>query len=95
MFHVYIISNFERTVFYIGVTNNLPRRLFEHKKELVEGFSKRYKLRYLVYLEETKDVNAALEREKQLKRWHRDWKLTLIKQTNPTLEDLDPETSSG
>jgi putative endonuclease len=95
MYYVYIITNSNRTTFYIGVTNNLERRLFEHKNELVEGFSKKYKLTNLVYFEETDDVKAAILREKQLKNWHRDWKLNLIKSVNPTLRNLDPEINSG
>lgn len=93
--------NFSNTTLYIGVTNNLERRIFEHKNELVDGFSKKYKLNKLVYYEQSNDINSAIQREKQLKNWHRDWKLNLIRETNPTFRDLsidwgkDPETSSG
>ena len=73
---------------YIGVTNNLERRVYEHKHELVEGFTKSYHVHKLVYYEETCDVRAALEREKQLKNWHRDWKQNLVKQMNPEWKDL-------
>lgn len=95
MYYVYILSNFKRTTFYIGVTNNLIRRVHEHKNELVDGFSKKYKLKYLVYFEETNDVKSAIAREKQLKNWHRDWKINLIKQVNPKMKDLDAELNSA
>lgn len=62
---------------------------------MVEGFSKKYQLKDLIYFEETSEVISALEREKQLKRWHRDWKLNLIKQSNPTLKDLEAEINSA
>ncbi len=100
-YYVYIITNKNNSTFYIGVTNNLMRRMHEHKNELVEGFSRKYKLKKLVHYEETTDVYSAISREKQLKNWHRDWKLNLIKETNPAFKDLseewlrDPETSSG
>lgn len=96
-YFVYIITNFAKTTFYIGVTNNIERRMFEHKQELVNGFSKKYKLKKLVYLEEYVDIRDALEREKQLKNWHREWKINLIKTINPELKDLseDAETSSA
>jgi len=87
-YYVYIISNYTRSVLYIGVTNNLQRRLYEHKNGLVEGFSKKYFLKYLVYFEEYKSIESAITREKQLKNWHRSWKYNLIKTKNPKLEDL-------
>ncbi|MDO8570648.1 MAG: GIY-YIG nuclease family protein [Candidatus Daviesbacteria bacterium] len=94
-YFVYILTNFHNTTFYIGVTNNLERRIFEHKKELFDGFSKKYKLKKLVYYEEYSEIINAIEREKQLKNWHRVWKINLIKQLNPELKDLDPEINSG
>ena len=94
-YYVYILTNFHNTTFYIGITNNLERRLFEHKSETIPGFTKKYKLKKLVYFEEYNRVEDAISREKQLKNWHREWKINLIKQFNPTLNDLDPETSSG
>lgn len=100
-YYVYILSNKNRTTFYIGVTNNIGRRIFEHSEGRSESFSKRYRLTDLVYLEETNNVYAAIEREKQLKRWHRQWKLNLIRSVNPDMKDLtsvfiqgDSETSS-
>ncbi|MFA5107694.1 MAG: GIY-YIG nuclease family protein [Patescibacteria group bacterium] len=100
-YYVYIISNDLVTVLYIGVTNDLLRRVYEHKKGLNKGFSSRYHLHKLLYFEETDDVTAAIAREKQLKNWHRQWKINLIKKNNQKLVDLsakwfgDPETSSG
>ena len=70
-YYVYILTNWKGNVMYIGVTNDLERRLYEHKQELVEGFTKRYHIHKLVYFEQTGDVRAALEREKQLKHWTR------------------------
>ena len=67
------------TVPHIGVTNNLRRRIFQHKNKLIEGFTKRYNLSKLIYYEVTSDIHSALEREKQLKNWHREWKINLIK----------------
>jgi putative endonuclease len=65
--------------------------MYEHKNKLVEGFTKKYNLRKLVYLEATNDVNSAIAREKQLKSWHRDWKINLIKEHNPSWKDLSEE----
>jgi putative endonuclease len=90
------MTNIYNTTLYIGVSNNLERRVYEHKQGKVEGFTKEYKLRKLIYYEEYKDIKEAIAREKQLKNWHRDWKLNLIGKVNPELKDLgDPETSSG
>ena len=98
-YYVYILTNTSKKTLYIGVTNNIERRMYEHKKKLVAGFSSKYNLNKLVYVEETSDVHAALNREKQLKNWHRTWKDNLISEYNPgwkdLAEDLDPETSSG
>ena len=77
------MTNFSNTTFYIGVTNNLRRRVSEHKNKLVECFTSKYNLNKLVYFESTEDVEAALNREKQLKRWHRNWKVGLISEVNP------------
>lgn len=73
---------------YIGVTNNLERRVYEHKSKLREGFTKKYNLNQLVYFEETDDIGRALEREKQLKRWRREKKISLIRSINPGWKDL-------
>ena len=90
-YYVYIITNKWNTTLYIGVTNDLGRRMYEHKQGFVEGFSRKYNLRKLLYFEETDDVQAAIEREKQLKKWRRDKKIVLIKKVNPQFEDLSTE----
>lgn len=86
-YYVYIMAN-NRPTLYIGVTNNLVRRIFEHKHKMVEGFTKQYNLTKLVYYEAYTDITIAIEREKQLKHWNRTWKLRLICSLNPTLRDL-------
>jgi len=86
-YFVYIISNNSKTL-YIRMTNDLKRRIYEHKNKLIEGFSKKYNLNKLVFYEQTSDVKAAIAREKQLKNWHRKWKLNLIENYNPNWEDL-------
>ncbi|MCL2370375.1 MAG: GIY-YIG nuclease family protein [Firmicutes bacterium] len=88
---VYIITNECNTVLYTGVTNNLVRRVYEHKNELVEGFASKYKLKKLVYTETTKDVKDAIAREKQIKRWSRQKKEFLINTLNPNWVDLIAE----
>ncbi len=96
--YVYIMGN-ERPTLYIGVTTNLGKRLFEHKHQANNSFTHQYKLHKLLYFETYPDITAAIAREKQLKGWHREWKLNLIRQNNPGFVDLsnrvDPETSSG
>ena len=85
---VYILTNYNETTFYIGVTGDLQKRIWEHKNKVVEGFTKKYNVDRLVYYELTEDVESALNREKQLKRWHRQWKINLIKEMNPEFKDL-------
>ena len=87
-YYVYILTNKTNTVLYIGVINDLVRRIFEHKNKLVEGFTKKYNLNKLIYYEVTKDISSAIEREKQLKNWHRDWKVNIINSFNPIWKDL-------
>ena len=86
--YVYIISNKNRTTFYIGVTSNLKERIDKHKRGIQSKFPSRYNLNYLVFFEEYNSMTKAINREKQLKRWHRDWKLNLIRESNPEMEDL-------
>ena len=88
MYFVYILSNWNDSVLYIGVTGNLPRRLYEHRNHLVEGFSSKYNTHKLVYFEETTDVYSAISREKQLKKWSRAKKNQLIEKVNPQWADL-------
>ena len=87
-YYVYILTNKSNTTLYIGVTNNLQRRIYEHKNELIDGFTKRYKLHKLVFFEETNDVNSAIAREKQLKHWTREKKNKLIENLNPKWLEL-------
>lgn len=82
------MSNANRNVLYIGVTNNLYRRCMEHKSGIIEGFTQKYKCHDLLYYEEFQQVEDAIAREKQLKGWKRNKKDTLIKNKNPALEDL-------
>lgn len=87
-YYVYILTNYNETTFYIGVTNDINRRMYEHKNKLLDGFSNNYNLNKLVYVETTESIEDAIKREKQLKRWHRDWKINLIKKNNPEFIDL-------
>ena len=90
-YYVYILTNWKGTVMYIGVTSNLERRLYEHRHELVAGFTKKYHVHKLVYYEQTGDVKAAIEREKQLKHWTRAKKNALVEAMNPTWKDLSED----
>ena len=85
---VYILSNYEGTTFYVGVTSDLKKRIYEHKNKLFKGFSAKYNLEKLVYYEISDSIESAIEREKQLKKWHRQWKINLIKEQNPQFNDL-------
>ncbi len=87
-YYVYIITNKTNSTLYIGVTNNLDRRIHEHKNKLVEGFSSKYNLYKLVYMEIYNDINQAIEREKQLKKWSRSKKNKLISDFNPQWAEL-------
>jgi len=73
---------------YTGVTNDLVRRVYGHKQNLIEGFTKKYNVHRLVYFEATKDINAAIHREKCIKKWKRDWKIQLIEKDNPNWDDI-------
>jgi putative endonuclease len=86
-YYVYIMANQSRTL-YVGITNNIRRRVWQHRTRLVEGFTHRYKIDTLVYAESFGDALTAIEREKQIKRWRRDKKLQLIAQSNPEWHDL-------
>ena len=90
-YYVYILTNKSNNVLYIGVTNDLIRRIFEHKSKVVEGFTKKYNLWKLVYYEAADNIESAINREKQLKNWHRDWKMNLIDQFNPDWKDLSDD----
>jgi putative endonuclease len=86
-YYVYIMTNKSRTL-YTGITNNLERRVYEHKNKLIEGFTKKYNITKLVYYEISNDVEAAIAREKQIKGWLRSKKIALIESVNPQWEDL-------
>ncbi|MFC1566293.1 GIY-YIG nuclease family protein [bacterium] len=90
-YYVYIITNWTNMVMYIGVTNNLERRMYEHKNKLVNGFSEKYNINKLVYYEETSDVISAIEREKEIKKWRREKKNKLVIKLNPLWQDLSEE----
>jgi putative endonuclease len=87
MYYVYILSSVTKTL-YIGVTNDIARRMQEHKEGLIPGFTQKYKVDRLVYLEQTEDVKAAITREKQFKNWRREKKEALINSANPSWNDL-------
>jgi putative endonuclease len=89
-YFVYILTNKSRTL-YVGVTNNLPRRIYEHRNKLVEGFTTRYNLTQLAYFEESSQVVDAIAREKQIKGWRRAKKIALVESVNPLWRDLGPE----
>ncbi|MBQ6847106.1 MAG: GIY-YIG nuclease family protein [Oscillospiraceae bacterium] len=88
MYFVYIVSNWNNRVVYVGVTNDLQRRLYEHKNKKVEGFTKKYNVNKLVHYETFSDIKEAISREKQIKGWLRSRKNELIERTNPNWEDL-------
>ena len=88
-FYVYILTNWNNEVMYIGMTNNLERRLYEHKNKLVDGFTRKYNVNKLVYYEHGNDVNAAIEKE--IKKWRREKKNNLVVTMNPTWKDLSLE----
>ena len=87
-YYVYILTNKKDGVLYIGVTNDVKRRVWEHKQKIVKGFTKKYNVDRLMYFEQTSDVYAAIEREKQMKKWKREWKVELIEKDNKAWRDL-------
>jgi putative endonuclease len=87
-FYIYILASKKNGTLYIGMTNDLIRRVHEHKSGLIGGFTKKYSINKLVYFESTEDVNAAILREKRLKKWKRQWKIELIEKSNPKWRDL-------
>ncbi len=88
MYYVYILSNKKYWTLYVWVTNNLIRRVFEHKDKFIDGFTKRYSINYLVYYEEYSEIESAIFREKEIKHWNRNWKIRLIEKNNPKWTDL-------
>ncbi len=90
-FYVYIMASETNGVLYIGVTSDLIKRTYQHKNEIIEGFTRKYNICNLVYFEIFKDSTAAITREKQLKKWNRKWKIHLIEKMNPSWKDLYEE----
>ena len=90
-YYVYIVANRKLGTIYTGVTNNLIRRIYEHKQGLADGFTKKYQVHHLVYFEVHIDINEAILREKVIKKWRREWKFNLIEKNNPHWVDLYPE----
>jgi putative endonuclease len=85
---IYIVTNRRDGTIYVGVTSNLAQRIWQHREGVVEGFTKRYNLKRLVYVEHHDDIRNAIQREKNLKRWSRAWKVALIAANNPNWNDL-------
>ena len=89
--YVYILASKRNGTLYIGVTNDIIRRVYEHKNDLINGFTKKYKVHMLVYYEHANDIYSAIQREKSLKKWERKWKIELIETINPDWHDLYEE----
>jgi putative endonuclease len=90
-YFIYLLTNWNNRVMYVGMTNNLVRRLYEHRTGAVKGFTEKYNVHKLVYFEETADVHAAMAREKEIKKWRREKKNALVIQANPEWCDLGDE----
>ncbi len=90
-YYVYHLTNWNNKVMYLGVTNNLERRVYEHKNKLHKGFTEKYNINKLVYFEETSDVTEAITREKEIKKWRREKKNALVKKVNPGWKDLSED----
>ena len=90
-YYVYILARKRNGTLYIGVTSDLVRRVFEHRNNLVDGFTKKYGVHKLVYYEESDSIDSAIAREKQLKKWSRAWKIRLVEKVNPVWRDLYPD----
>ena len=90
-YYVYMLTNWNNKVMYVVMTNNLERRLFEHKHKLVKGFTSKYNINKLVYFEQSNDVQAAIAREKEIKKWRREKKNALVQKSNPEWKDLSHE----
>ena len=90
-YYVYILTNWNNKVMYIGVTNDLVRRVFEHRQKTIKGFTEKYNVHKLVYFDVCEDVNSAIAREKELKKWRREKKDQLVAEMNPGWLDLAEE----
>jgi putative endonuclease len=91
LYFVYLMASGHYGTFYSGVTNDLMGRVYEHRNDLIDGFTKRHGIHSLVWFEHHRDINIAIRREKLIKRWRRDWKITLLEEHNPHWEDLYPK----
>ena len=87
-YYVYILSSKKNGTLYVGVTSDLVKRVWQHKQKIIEGFTKQYNIRMLVYYEIHQDINEAIRREKQIKKWNRQWKINLIEKGNSKWKDL-------
>jgi putative endonuclease len=90
-YYIYILASRKNGTLYVGVTSDLIKRIYEHKNDLVEGFTQKYTIHNLVYFEATESIESAIMREKQLKKWNRAWKINLIEKNNPAWNDLYPD----
>jgi putative endonuclease len=90
-YYVYLLTNWNNKVIYVGITNDLERRIYEHKEKFVKGFTEKYNVNKLVDYEQTPDINAALNREKEIKKWRREKKNRLVVNTNPLWRDLSED----
>lgn len=88
---VYVLASKRNGTLYIGITNDLVRRIYEHKNDMIEGFTKKYRVHRLVYYEEFNNINDAITREKRMKKWKRRWKVELVESVNPKWRDLYEE----
>ena len=94
-FWVYILASRIGGTLYVGVTNDLVRRIYEHRSKFVPGFTKKYGVQRLIYFEQFSNIEAAIQREKRLKKWNRQWKIRLIEESNPNWDDLYEGIAAG
>ena len=91
VYYVYLLTNWNNKVMYVGVTNDLKRRIYEHREKKVKGFTEKYNIKKLVYYEQTLDIEVALNREKEIKKWRREKKDRLVEKSNPSWRDLSED----
>ena len=90
-YYIYILASRKNGTLYIGVTNNIAKRIHQHKSKASEGFTKRYNVHQLVWYDQSNDIHEVLQREKQMKKWKRQWKINLIEEQNPNWRDLSED----
>ena len=90
-YYIYLITNWNNKVLYTGVTNNLEKRVYQHKNKLIKGFTEKYNVNKLVYFEQTTDINSAIVREKEIKKWRREKKNKLVESKNKSWDDLSEQ----